>query len=89
MKLNIFTDISLKSLMYLKQAQNLVTINEIALQFSIIIVCFCNLLLEIFEWRCELINKWPTFEYIFYFGSLIIVYLLFLMRLEKLSFESK
>ncbi len=35
MKLNIFTDISLKSLMYLKQAQNLVTINEIALQFSI------------------------------------------------------
>lgn len=35
MKLNIFTDISLKSLMYLRQAKRLVTINEIASQFSI------------------------------------------------------
>lgn len=35
MKLNTFTDISLKSLIYLKQATHLVTINEIASQFSI------------------------------------------------------
>ena len=30
MQLTIFTDIALKSIMYLKQSQDLVTINEIA-----------------------------------------------------------
>lgn len=35
MRLNIFTDICLKSLIYLKQANSLVTINEIASRFSI------------------------------------------------------
>lgn len=35
MQLNLFTDIGLKSIMYLKNTEELVTINEIADQFSI------------------------------------------------------
>ena len=35
MRLNLFTDICLKSLIYLKQVNKLVTINEISLKFSI------------------------------------------------------
>ncbi|RTL10739.1 MAG: Rrf2 family transcriptional regulator [Neisseriaceae bacterium] len=35
MQLTIFTDIAMKSIMYLKQTQDLVTINEIAAKFAI------------------------------------------------------